>query len=685
MKNYIEMFDTCIFAFDGENNILEEKDIGICADISSILTPEHSVFAMNCFQGCPYTNTAFDFDIKIDGEKIKSRSWKWLPNAILRKGETKCFSVSTVTAVVPQSRTVVQKINVSNKTDGDLSVPLAVMYRGRTRMEEVWKFNIPEPGIPAPHKDNRDFYSCENNILSSVADGAAYRITSSLGGMRMFKRAYLWENEIVIPANDSVTFYFSAHMGEEYASLREAENAVGRYEELVESSFAYLDREVKRIHDNLPRFTSSDPALDRLYYRSLVTYMLCRWENPDLCSMPYYSTGSVNGACMCSYLWDYCGGLMLHPVYDPEGNKVQLRAYLRNELTKSYALNPVTAGAVGPWYQINQEKIICMVYYHVLATGDRDFLFEQVGDKTVLEWMRYHAYVCDDLSKDVELYDYGVGGNHHLEIHNWDNGPYNGIMPDLNARRYMNYMRVYELTKIAGVLDENLPKRAEMLKNKLKELWNDDEKWYDFIDADGNRDIRYTVQMFKFIASGVIDKYERDGLVSHLNEREFLSKFGLHSLSKLDPQYDQDDIDNGGGGICTHFTMQICAQLYEMGYDSVASDILPRVYWWGERMPYMGDSCAANMILNRENTPLQGDISSVSCAQMIFYFIFGIKADFDGSITIKPVRNRPAENMRIDNARLCGKVFSVDIVGDRFTVAYNNKVYTASIGDAVEI
>ncbi|MBQ8249821.1 MAG: hypothetical protein IJY93_08105, partial [Clostridia bacterium] len=447
----------------------------------------------------------------------------------------------------------------------------------------------------------------------------------------------------------------------------------------------YLERETKRIHDNLPRLHSDNPDLDRLYYRSLVTYILCRWDNTDLCSVPYYSTGSVNGSCMCSYLWDYCGGLMMHPIYDFEGNKVQLRAYLRNDLTSSYALNPVTSGPVGPWYQINQEKITLMVYHHVRATGDIDFLFEQVGERTVLEWMVYHALVCDDISREVELYDYGVGGNAHLEISGWGNGPYNGIMPDLNARRYLNYMRVYELTKVAGKPDERLPVRAAALKEKLKSLWNDEAKWYDFIDAAGNRDIRYTVQMFKFINSGVIDKYERDGLVSHLNESEFLSKFGLHSMSKLDPQYDQDDIDNGGGGICTHFTMQICAQLYEMGYDAVATDILRRVFWWGERMSYLGDSCASNYMANRENTPLQGDISSVSCAQMIFFYIFGIKPDFDGNITVSPVRVRPAENMEIENARLLGKNFSVKICGDKFTVSHHGKDVTASIGEQITI
>lgn len=680
MQLYIPYFESCVYAFRGEDNILEEKDLGIAANVSSMLTPWRSVSAMNCHQGCPYTNTAFDFDVRVDGEQIKASSWRWLPNAILREGDCRLFAAQSLTAAVPDSRGAVQKLILQNKTERDLCVPIQILYRGKARKEQKWAFKI-----PAPEKCSRADFRFEGQILSSVTESAAFHITSSLENLRYFARAYLLEGEVTLPANGALTLYFSAHMGDASTSLAEARAAVQDYEALLARSFAYLEGEIARIDRALPRLSSDCKALDRLYNRALVTYILCRWENPDLCTSPYFSTGSINGSCMCSYLWDYCGGLMLHPIYDAEGNKKQLRAYLKNDLTKSYALNPVTAGPVGPWYQINQEKIILMVYHHVLATGERAFLHEQVGERTVLEWMKYHALVCDDLAGENKLYDYGEGGNDHLELFYYENGPYNGVMPDLNARRYLNYMRVYELSCLAGEPDERLPRRAAELKEKLKFLWNEGARWYDFIDAEGNRDIRYTVQMFKFLNSPVIDKTEREGLVSHLNDREFLSKFGLHSMSKLDPQYDQDDIDNGGGGICTHFTMQICAQLYEMGYDALATDILQRVYWWGERMPYMGDSCAANMVLNRESTPLQGDISSVSCAQMIFYYIFGIRPHFDGSIEISPVRHRPAEQMQIENARLCGKTFSVKIEGDRFSVCHNGKTHTAAIGARVTI
>ena len=125
-----------------------------------------------------------------------------------------------------------------------------------------------------------------------------------------------------------------------------------------------------------------------------------------------------------------------------------------------------------------------------------------------------------------------------------------------------------------------------------------------------------------------------------------------------------------------------CAQLYEIGKSQLATDILNRVLWWG-RLPYLGDSCAANMLFNREDTPLQGDISSVSCAQMMIFYILGIYVDFSGDIVINPPKVRPASKISAENVKIRGKVFSIYIDGDDFSVEHNNKITTAKIGEKV--
>ncbi|MBQ4527145.1 MAG: hypothetical protein II998_03645 [Clostridia bacterium] len=673
--DYIEKIKENIFYFNENGNILQNKFLGICADIASVMTPDSSVFALNTFQGCPITNTAFKFEIRIDGETIKTKNWHWVPNAIVREGNCGCWSAETLTVVAPYGRGVVQKIKITNNSDCDVMVPIQIQYQGHTRYESVWAFSVPKEG------NIKDVsYRQEKNMVIAQSDDCSYIITSSID-MKMFELARLYETQLPFKPGETIEFYVSFHIGKSENAYKEAQSFLNNYEEKIIQSFLWLDKRCSEVTEKIPKFHSDCKELDKLYYQSLVTYILCRWDNTDLFAPSYYSTGSVNGACMCSYLWDYCGGLMLHPIVDPEVNKEEIKAYLRIDLTKSYALNPVEEKGVGPWYQVNQEKVILMVYYHVLHTGDVDFLYEKVGDKTVIQWMISHAYVCDDINKPVALYDYGEGGNDHLELRRGI--PYNGIMPDLNARRYMNYVRVYELSKIAGCPDEKLMERANVLKERLKDLWDEDDKWYVFI-RNGVRETRYTVQMFKFLNSPVIDDDTREGLISHLNEQEFLSKFGLHSMSKKDIAYDQDDIDNGGGGICTHFTMQICAQLYEIGKSQMATDILKRVLWWG-RLPYLGDSCAANMLFNREDTPLQGDISSVSCAQMMIFYLLGIYVSFDGTICIRPAKFRPADKITADNIKIRDKEFSIHIDGDTFSVIYNGTENKAPVGEEIVI
>ena len=115
--------------------------------------------------------------------------------------------------------------------------------------------------------------------------------------------------------------------------------------------------------------------------------------------------------------------------------------------------------------------------------------------------------------------------------------------------------------------------------------------------------------MFKLFGSGVLDAETDKGLLSHLNEREFLSRYGLHSLSKLDVAYDPVDIDNGGPGSCTSFPPQIAERLYKAGHAGAAEDLISRLLWWGERLPYWGDSIVADQMDYRKDTPCSAPLT----------------------------------------------------------------------------
>ena len=143
MENYINAFYNSPYAFTNEKNILEDKDIGIVSNTASVMTPPRSVSELRCIQSCPYTNGAFELDLRIDGERVLAKEWIWLPNAILRRGEAENFSVESIAAVVPNSVTAVEKITVKNKMNKTLRAPLLLTYRGGPRREDNWGFHAP--------------------------------------------------------------------------------------------------------------------------------------------------------------------------------------------------------------------------------------------------------------------------------------------------------------------------------------------------------------------------------------------------------------------------------------------------------------------------------------------------------------------------------------------------------------
>jgi hypothetical protein len=273
----------------------------------------------------------------------------------------------------------------------------------------------------------------------------------------------------------------------------------------------------------------------------------------------------------------------LFALYDPASTKSHIKAFLSIDLAAHFSFDPMTGKGLGPFYPVNQEKIIGLIYFYVLNTGDTAFLWERVNGKTILEWAIANASWGDDLRKPAALIDYG-NGNHHLEL--LHDLRYDYVLPDLNGRRYLNYTRAAELSRIGGQDGSYLDKRAKELKSLLRtELWSPKDRWLYLKTNCGVKDLRYTVQMFKLISSPVLDPDQEQGLVSHLNEREFLSPFGLHSMSKQDPSYDQVDFDNGGGGCYVAFPPQIAERLYGVGRVREAADILSRILWWGERTP----------------------------------------------------------------------------------------------------
>ncbi len=644
------------FDFGNERNILLEKDMGIKNDLITTGIRYSTLFSIEGLFAPPYVSSDFIFNMRVYGEKVKTDRFTWYPFAIERFGNVNGLEVQSLVFAAGKRRSIIIKATLINPTADDMIVPLQVDYHGGVDYLHLWEFTYAKGSL------RTDMDVSENRLYKKNNDKALDLIASI--PMSWFELASLWESKVSVPANGEKTIWFTISLGNSEETKPNTEYIMSNPERAQSEAISWYESEVDSIFNVFPDFDSDNIHLKNYYYRSLAHYILNKWRVPEFVLNPYYSTGGLQGGCVGSYLWDVSAGFETHALYDPSADKNIIKQYLKLDITRCFAFSPIDGRAFGPWYMINQEKIIMMIYHYVKLTGDIDFLFEEVNGKKIYEWASYQALIRDDVNKPITLTDYGIDGENHLELRRGI--PYRGILPDLNGRRYQSYMWAYEITKWAGHPDEILPKRAAELKPLLKkELWNEETRWFDFI-SHGKRDIRYTIQMFKLFSSDVLDEEMEEGLLSHLNETEFLSDYGFHSMSKLDIAYDQVDIDNGGSGACSIFPNLIAEKLYKAGRAEYADDIMRRVLWWGERLPYWGDSLVANYIDYRQDTPLQNTIGAVTGAQCILFGMFGVDANPDGTVTFNPHLPSFCNEISFNGLKLFGKLYSGKLTRDGF-------------------
>ncbi|HPO14920.1 MAG TPA: hypothetical protein PLI09_15870 [Candidatus Hydrogenedentes bacterium] len=663
-----------VFTLQGDKNIMEEEHFGIINGLATIGVNYKDTMSISGFWSPPYVSSDFVLDVKLFGEKVSTNHYAWRPFEVTREGMIRDMEVKTQTTLIYGTRAGVLSISLHNPQQAAVDIPLEVTVHGTLDTVSFWEFSRAQSKTPAPAE-------LLKNGLIKRQDKQAIVLQTDLDSFTWNAATSSGATLATLPAGASKTFHLVFAMGAADDTEAACQTITTDADKKLVEAGAEYERRVTMLFAKLPTLTSDNPALDAFYRRSLVHFITNRWETPEFVLHPYYSTGSMKGGCVCSYLWDYGELWEILPLYDPLAAREHITQFLKIDITQHFAFIPTTGEAFGPWYMVNQEKILGSIYYYVKNTGDTAFLNETVNDKTVLDWVLQNAMYGDDPAKPVQLIDYG-SSNSHLELRR--GFPYNHVMPDLNGRRYMNYLMGDALCTLMGKPAPYLKERTEALKKLLKqELWDSEHKWFLFKDETGKPDLRYTVQMFKLFNSPVLDEEETTGLLSHLNETEFLGEFGLQSMSKTDIAYDQVDIDNGGGGSCTCFPPQITERLYKSGHVLEADDILRRILWWGERMPYWGDSLVANSIDYRKDTPLQCAYDGVTVAQCVIFGLFGVDVAFNGDITFTPKPTGLSKHLALKGLQLRGNTFDIEISGAEYDVRCGEQRIHAAMPKAV--
>jgi hypothetical protein len=678
-----------LFAMQGDRIITDEENFGIINGLLTIGVNYRDVGTVKGLYAPPYASSDFLMELRLFGEKVATKRYDWRPIEVRREGELEGIAVSTSTVLISGKRAGLLVVTFHNTTSKAKVVPVQLNITGDTMQNDArtgfdyiknWGF-----GRPDTRKNKTAIVVGGQQIILHNSSGAIV-VASDFDNLTWQERSSwssVWVATMALRPGERRTHYVSFAVGPREQSQSACEQPLKDPTGTIQRSRDELTQRTHELLAAVPVFEASDPRLSEYYTRSLQHLLLNRWTVPEFALNPYYSTGSIKGGCLACYLWDY--GILpeLMPLFDPSAAREHIKQFLKVDIAKHYLFNPIDGEGAGPTYLVNQETIIGCIYYYVMHTGDVQFLQEQINGKSVLDWVIYHASFGDDLSKPAWLIDYGKDVS-HLELrHEYE---YNHVLPDVNGGRYASYVRASKLARLAGKASESLDARTGPLKDLLKKtLWDTQHRWFGFQSDKGTLDLRYTNILFTLFGTGVLDKETELGLLSHLNEREFLSDYGLHSISKLDPAYDQADIDHGGGGSYVAFPAAIAESLYKAGYAEPAEDILERTLWWGQRMPYWGDSIVANLIEYRSDTPLQCAVDASAGAQCLIFGMCGIKVELNGHLVVNPRPPKFSPMISLKGVKLRGTCFDMAANKNEFEVKVGQKIIRSKVGIPIVI
>ncbi|MDD2706576.1 MAG: hypothetical protein PHV34_01100 [Verrucomicrobiae bacterium] len=683
-----------LFAMTGEKNILAPEHLGVMNGRLTVNTPHSDVFLTKGLFAPPYASSDFVLSVSLDGKTIQTMDYVWNVFEIQRKGRFGDIEIETDLFLPCRRRAMVLSVSMRNKTAAAKSFSLGIALSGTLDYLRFWGFSKPKSveSCVVAHKGEPDGLSFLHRADERLLQGRKIVFENASGSIAVGadrlafswdKGRHVWSAEVFLKGRQRLEWNLAVAIGDHREASLLCDEILSDVPKAGRLARVQHARQVDAIFDRLPALEAEDSRLVKFYRRSLSHLILNRWDVPEFKLNPYYSTGSINGGCVCEYLWDFGESAEILSLWDPEALEAHIVQFLSVDLTRHFAFTPITGEGYGPWYPVNQEKILSMIFFYLLHTGNVDFLEKRAGGRSVWEWVLMSATHGDDLNRPVRIMDYGAGNN-HLELrkeHRYDH-----YLPDLNGRRHGNYMLAYRISVMAGKRAEFLRKRALAIKKMLKEkFWSARDKWFHYLDKEMKPHLRYTVQMYYLLGAGVLDQEEEQGLLSHLNPEEFLSEHGLHSMAKHDPAYDEADIDNGGPGSCTCFSPQIIERLYQCGQGRLAGELLARILWWGERLPYWGDSQVAARMDYRRDTPLICDIDGVTGAQSIIFGLFGVRMNEKRSVAIHPQAPSFSPTVALRGLKLGGMEMDIVANGKTFTVHAGRKKMNSPDGKPLNI
>ena len=485
--------------------------------------------------------------------------------------------------------------------------------------------------------------------------------------------------EISIKPGDTETYYFAVKFYEPQGG------APAIYQTDIKERMQKADKKTRDMlswaYNKLPKFSSSNKKLETYYYRSMLSVLMSRYENPNYISDVFWAVGTWP----YTISWDTSYASDLIAMLDPESLKAAiLLDFEQVQLKRTYV------GWNGAHWDILyiQEPFALqiMIEAYVRHTGDYSIFDEKAAGVSVWEWMqRWVDELQDNYTNELGLIDVGYNTEKIIEIRT---DGYNHAVPITNTLTIdlLYTMSDWAAKRNEKKLTQTYFKDAEKLKGLVdKYMWNEELGWFDNYYPGGTRGTIWTFHLFDLLGTDYLPDHQTYKLVSHLQEGEFLGKFGVYSISRRDTvHWDLIDADWGGGGQYAGMPGRISRNLYQKGFAGKGWDILKRHIRYMDFFPYLPQNPLVDApIQDRSSMPLE--ISAGAGWEAIVFGTFGVKMEED-KLTIKPFNHEDIGEATLKDIPYKGRNFGIELSRKTFSVYEDEKlIATKFYGESVTI
>lgn len=657
-------------SINSDNCILEGRHLWVSNEIQTVNPDFEGIGGITKIYSPPLNLSPFQMGVRFFEKKVKTEYYNWKPGEIIQYSEINGIKIKCLIIPANSTKTVLV-YELSNQQEEDIAVPIQIIAEPyMSNYDSLWIWaprDAKSKAVldPTPSENELLFKSDDGEIKISADNIDVEKKKNCIAGSVNIKPGLKKQFTVV------VSYTSENHLNESNTQVRD---------QIREARERWNER-LNQAYDNLGHIKSSNQELDLFYKRGILSLLSCEWNKNEFLLQPYFAESGIDGGAMCSYLWGYAYISKIMPIYNRQAWKNQIIQGIKTDAKSHYAFTPITGEGIGPWYSYNQYSAIRTIYDYVVISGDRAFLSEKINDKTVIDYCIEQALFKDDITKDVALVDYG--SNHNLlELKKTDRYQY--FVPSPNAERCWSYRAVDELCNWATVSSLNLSLRADALSKLIsEELWSEDEQWFLTLDTLGQQHFFPTIQIFDMLRCNVLSKSQEQKILNHLNETEFLSQFGVHSLSKLDPAYDLNDADWGGPGVYAGDAPELIEDLYLSGHPDLAENVLSRILWWGKHFPYYPQAIIADDIDYRRNGRAN-IIAGITSPQSILFGLLGLEFAPNGDVFIKPNRTNLFHDFELRGLKIKDEKLDIYMKNNSISVKSKEaKVRKTEIGESI--